>query len=385
MPTFKEAAFYVENGVTYYFKDKTARDLLKKCYSPSNPPPYPVTPGGRIWYATCSTASGTGAKTATTSTGDFALATGSMVRILFTTSNTATNPTISIDGSTAKYIRPVSGSSGMANKIAAGEVVDLVYDGSNFVMTKGSAATTSFYGFTKLNSSTSSTSTSEAATPSAVKEAYDSAERRLDLYLGVEIPDHANLNDYTTPGVYYSSSAGHSETMLNGPTISTGFKLVVGRTIASTRVFQIAILNDGVPTICKRYYNDNWSAWIRSLDESWLPLSVSRGGTGGTDAATALANLGGAPLLTVNNTANTTYTFNVNNSSRFVLITIAAQAASKGLYIFNTTSAGAITRADVFAASEVSFTNSTNILTVTSARTGTFGIFTLNGAVSLST
>ena len=140
-------------------------------YSPSNPPP--ATEGGRIWYATCSTASGTGAKTATTTTGDFDLATGSMVRILFTTSNTAANPTISIDGSTAKAIRPISSSSGMANKIAAGEVIDLVYDGSNFVMTKGNAATTSFYGITKLSSATNSTAEDVAATPKAVKDAAD--------------------------------------------------------------------------------------------------------------------------------------------------------------------------------------------------------------------
>lgn len=171
MPTFKESAFWVQDGVTYYFKDKTARDLLEKCYSPSNPPP--ATEGGRIWYATCSTASGTGAKTATTSTGDFVLATGSMVRILFTTSNTAANPTISIDGSAAKAIRPISSASGMANKIAAGEVIDLVYDGSNFVMTKGNAATTSFYGITKLSSATNSTAEDVAATPKAVKDAAD--------------------------------------------------------------------------------------------------------------------------------------------------------------------------------------------------------------------
>ncbi len=180
MSTLQEVATIIKNGVTYYVKDQKARELLAECYSPSNPPP-----AGRIWYATCSTASGTGAKTATSSTGDFQLATGSMVRVLFTTSNTAANPTISIDGSTAKAIRPVSGSSGMANKIAAGEVIDLVYDGSNFVMTKGNAATTSFYGITKLNSSTSSTSTSEAATPSAVKDVADAkVDRAGDTMTG---------------------------------------------------------------------------------------------------------------------------------------------------------------------------------------------------------
>ena len=147
-------------------------------YSPSNPPP--ATEGGRIWYATCSTAAGTGAKTATSSTGDFVLQTGAMVRLKCTTANTASNPTISIDGSTAKTIQPKSGTSGMAYRWRAQEVIDLVYDGSNFIMSLGPEADTSFYGITKLNSATNSTSTTEAATPSAVKAAYDLAGAKVD-------------------------------------------------------------------------------------------------------------------------------------------------------------------------------------------------------------
>lgn len=41
--TFWETATIVKNGVTYYLKDQKARDLLREVYSPSNPPPYPVT------------------------------------------------------------------------------------------------------------------------------------------------------------------------------------------------------------------------------------------------------------------------------------------------------------------------------------------------------
>lgn len=180
---FESAFMTLKNGMTMYFADSKARQLIDKLkalvdtkYGPDNPPP---STAGKIWYATCSTASGTGAKVATSSTGDFVLATGSMARVKFTTSNTAANPTISIDGSTAKTIQPKSGTSGMANLIAAGEVVDLVYDGTNFIMTKGSSATTTFYGITKLNSATNSTSTTEAATPSAVKSAYDLADGKV--------------------------------------------------------------------------------------------------------------------------------------------------------------------------------------------------------------
>ena len=188
MYTVREAATWIRDGVTYYLKDSKARELIEKCFSPSNPPPYPVTSvngqtgdvsistgAGSIWYATCGTASAVGAKTATSATGDFSLTTGAMVRVLFGSSNTAANPTLSIDGSTAKSIRPVSGASGMDYMWKAGEVIDLVYDGSNFVMTKGGKADTSFYGVTKLSNSTSSTDTNMAATPKAVKDTMDVA------------------------------------------------------------------------------------------------------------------------------------------------------------------------------------------------------------------
>lgn len=213
---FESAFMTLKNGMTMYFADSKARKLIEKLkalvdtkYGPDNPPP-----AGKIWYATCSTASGTGAKTATTTTGDFALATGSMVRILFTTSNTAANPTISIDGSTAKAIRPISSASGMANKIAAGEVIDLVYDGSNFVMTKGNAATTSFYGITKLSSATNSTAEDVAATPKAVKTVADAkVDKAGDTMTGSLVVSKAGeavvkaINTNTSVAVSMTASA----------------------------------------------------------------------------------------------------------------------------------------------------------------------------------
>ena len=244
MPTFKEAAFYVENGVTYYFKDTKAREQLKECFSPSNPPPAPsgvLPPGGttgqvpkkrsnadydvewedesgggggptNTWYATCGTASGTGAKTATSATGDFVLATGAMVRVLFSNSNTAANPTISIDGSTAKNIRPVSGASGMDYMWKAGEVIDLVYDGSNFVMTKGGKADTSFYGITKLDSSTNSTATDVAATPKAVKDVKDM----------IPAASSATPQDLGTAAAGSSADYSRADHVHNKPTYTKG-------------------------------------------------------------------------------------------------------------------------------------------------------------------
>lgn len=72
----------------------------------------------------------------------------------------------------------------------AGTITAVQVNGTN-VATSGTAnipaASTSAYGVTKLNSSTSSTSTTEAATPSAVKSAYDLANNYKGTVTGVKI------------------------------------------------------------------------------------------------------------------------------------------------------------------------------------------------------
>ena len=55
----------------------------------------------------------------------------------------------------------------------SGEVVLFVYNGSYWELISKSTATTTHYGLTKLSSSVTSTSTTLAATASAVKQAYD--------------------------------------------------------------------------------------------------------------------------------------------------------------------------------------------------------------------
>lgn len=184
----------MQNGKTFRFMDAVARLLLKKKYGTDNPPPYPVTSvngqtgdvvvaaaSRNIWYATCSTATGTAAKTATSATGDFVLATGNMVRIKFANTNNQTQPTLSVDGSTAKRIKNLPSENNINTQWwRAGEVIDLVYDGTDFIISDGGAASTSYYGKTILTNSTSSTSQSKAATAKAVKAAYDLADSKVD-------------------------------------------------------------------------------------------------------------------------------------------------------------------------------------------------------------
>ena len=122
----------------------------------------------RVWYATSPTAAATAAKVATTLDGGFVLTNGATVLVKFSYANTAATPTLSVDGTDAKTVRKYGATSALAYGWNAGEVVPLVYDGTQWEIVKGGWATTTYYGATKLSSATNSTSTALAATPSAV-------------------------------------------------------------------------------------------------------------------------------------------------------------------------------------------------------------------------
>lgn len=128
-----------------------------------------------IYYGTSGTAAATQEKAATVS-GVTALFTGLQVRIRFTNGQTYNGqPTLNVNSLGAVNITLRGTTVGYRYMWTGGEIVDFVYDGTNFVAVDGALASTTYYGVTKLSSSTSSTSTALAATPSAVKAAYDLA------------------------------------------------------------------------------------------------------------------------------------------------------------------------------------------------------------------
>lgn len=124
-----------------------------------------------FYYGTCATAAATVAKVVTCS--GFALETGATVAVKFTYTNTGASPTLNVNGTGAKAIKQYGSTAANTYHWRAGEVVLFVYNGSYWELISKSTATTSYYGLTKLSSSTSSTSTVLAATASAVKAAYD--------------------------------------------------------------------------------------------------------------------------------------------------------------------------------------------------------------------
>ena len=167
----------------------------------------PTIPTKNIWYGTCSTASSTFIKTVTTTSGDFTLATGNIVVVKFVheCSDSSGSTNLNVDGTGSKFVA-FAGTTGTSGLWRDGEVVEFVYDGSNFVITEGGHASTSYWGVTKLSSSVSSTAQGLSATPYAVKQAYDLAADSTEVPTASKKAEfdsnaHMNSTDMTTQDV----------------------------------------------------------------------------------------------------------------------------------------------------------------------------------------
>lgn len=124
-----------------------------------------------FYYGTCSTAAATVAKVV--SCAGFTLETGATVAVKFTYTSTASSPTLNVNSTGAIAIKQYGTTAPNTYHWRPGEVVLFVYNGTNWELISKSTATTTYYGLTKLSSAIDSTSTTLAATPYAVKQAYD--------------------------------------------------------------------------------------------------------------------------------------------------------------------------------------------------------------------
>lgn len=123
------------------------------------------------YFGICETEAATAAKVVTCD--EFALKKGALLAVQFTYGNTGTSPSMNVNGTGAKAICGTNGYYVSTNMWTDKQVVLFVYNGTWWIALYCLSATTSRYGTTMLSNSTSSTSMSLAATPYAVKLAYD--------------------------------------------------------------------------------------------------------------------------------------------------------------------------------------------------------------------
>ena len=161
---------------------------------------HPVT---SVLYGTCDTAAATAAKVVTCSDFD-ALMTGVTIRVKFANANTAASPTVNINSTGAKSVyrfgstAPVDG-----NSWNAGEVVELVYDGTSFFMTGADDLSV------KQNVTDNSLDTTAKTIVGAINEHegdIDQLKSGLINYenqnnLNLEVPDRKNLFNKDDVGI----------------------------------------------------------------------------------------------------------------------------------------------------------------------------------------
>ena len=129
----------------------------------------------RIFYCNCDTAASTQTK-AVSVPGLSALQAGDIFGVLFTNAQGYNGtPKLKVNTLDAVNIRRVDSKNAARYEWSAGQLVLFSYTGTYFVINGGGLASTTYYGKTKLSSATDSTSEALAATPKAVKLAYDLA------------------------------------------------------------------------------------------------------------------------------------------------------------------------------------------------------------------
>lgn len=126
------------------------------------------------WYGTCSTSSSIEEKVVECI--GFTLKTGAQITVFFTYDNNISYPTLNVNGTGAYAIRRTTrDGNNNIGEWQSGEAIHFVFNGTYWLMTGRGTATTTYHGVTKLSISVTDTATNMAATPFAVKTAYDAA------------------------------------------------------------------------------------------------------------------------------------------------------------------------------------------------------------------
>jgi len=192
-------------------------------------------------------------------------------------------------------------------------------------------ATTAQKGIVQLSSAVDSASEALAATPKAVKAANDNANGRvpstrtvkgcgessdIQLYpsdvfqLAAGIGNAANLNDYTTAGLYYQPANAQAQTGANYPEAVAG-SLEVFKHAGITQIYRTY---NNSRSYIRTMYGGTWTAWTKQYDASNKPTPAEIG---------ALASNGNAVSATQLQTARTINGVAFNGTAN---ITISAGA-----------------------------------------------------------
>ena len=85
------------------------------------------------------------------------------------------------------------------------------------------------------------------------------------------IPNNSDLNDYTTPGQYYVSTAANSKTIKNCPYTLSGFKLTVEKTSSDGHILQTLKAVNEKYIYYRTAADSNFNDWLTPVTNADLP------------------------------------------------------------------------------------------------------------------
>lgn len=226
-------------------------------------------------YAVCSTAAGTAAKTVTIS--GFRLFTGSVAYIKFAVKNTAANPTLNISSTGAKAIQ-YQGAAISSSYLNANRTYAFVYDGSVYQLIGDINTDTKYSVFTGATTSAAGKTGLVPAPAAGYNNRFLRGDGAWSTYGSIyfhgqkEIPESADLNDYTDSGWYFCHGSATAATLDNCPT-TNAFGLIV---IKHNGVNQIVITypaSNSIRLYTRNSYQGDWSSWYRIFTQADMPLS----------------------------------------------------------------------------------------------------------------
>ena len=226
-------------------------------------------------YAVCSTAAGTAAKTVTIS--GFRLFTGSVAYIKFAVKNTAANPTLNISSTGAKAIQ-YQGAAISSSYLNANRTYAFVYDGSVYQLIGDINTDTKYSVFTGATTSAAGKTGLVPAPAAGYNNRFLRGDGAWSTYGSIyfhgqkEIPESADLNDYTDSGWYFCQGSATAATLDNCPT-TNAFGLIV---IKHNGVNQIVITypaSNSIRLYTRNSYQGDWSSWYRIFTQADMPLS----------------------------------------------------------------------------------------------------------------
>lgn len=101
-----------------------------------------------------------------------------------------------------------------------------------------------------------------------------------DIFVGTEIPDSANLNNYTTPGIYHNSTNASVVTGSNYPSTMAG-KLEVTKSASGSMVYQLwTDFNSTARIYYRSKYGSSWYAWKELVNDQSVSMLAYAAATG---------------------------------------------------------------------------------------------------------